>query len=348
MSNGFKPPGGGSLTTEEKDAVDSIIQAPDDKLLLARSGVLMPSTAFQFEDDSIINNDGSFEAPPTSSYLIGNAWSLDSAGTSLGTRNLSKSKRYRLVSNEIGKSQNPMMIQERNPVEFIAQPVDTGIVTNPDYSSIIPVADPSNPEDGQNLLSVKFKLDPSSVTDNIVVAFTIDGTVFGGETLDLIPLGGNVYNAVYKFPIDIEVGDLISATITSPDGDVVTLGDSTTGVPYLEPTVTLWNFKEVAFKNQGIVPVYKNKDSINLAISGAETISADGTAGAFTLTVDVNEVDSFSVFDFAGNWNNNSRKITVSLSNGDSYELTKSNRIYFFYEDEGGIWQWYYESRKAG
>ena len=96
-------------------------------------------------------------------------------------------------------------------------------------------------------------------------------------------------------------------------------------------------------------PVYKDANSTDLTINDLETIAADtDSAGSVTLTVDVNNVNVFWVFDYAGRWNAGSRRVTIALSNGDNYFLTRRNRKYFFYKDESGNWQWYYENHFLG
>ena len=92
-------------------------------------------------------------------------------------------------------------------------------------------------------------------------------------------------------------------------------------------------------------PVYKNANSTDLTISDLETIAADtsnASGGAFTLNVNVDDVNVFWVYDYAGNWNFLARRLTIALSNGDTYALTRRRRKYTFYKDEQGNWQWYY------
>ena len=248
--SGFKPPGLGSgLTGDQENTLEHFEYNP---------------TTDQLEADV------SIETTPNS-VLLGGAWSVNSAGESLGAKNLSQDIIYRIHVSEMGDSINPTLIKERPSAEFIAQPIDTDLLVNPNYSIVIPVVDVGNPEDGQTSTTVKIKADPSSVLNNINIEYKINGINFATENIDLIPLGGNLYQIIYEFPIDIDVGDLIEATITSEDGDVIWLGDNTIGVPYLEPTVILWDRKEVAFGED-----LSNKLE---TVSTDSTINGDGTSG---------------------------------------------------------------------
>lgn len=188
------------------------------------------------------------------SLFLGEAWSVSSAGQNLGASNLSKSKMYRVSTLEVGDSVNPTLVKERYTTEFVAQPIDTSILTNPSYSFLIPPVDIADPEDGQSAISVKIKVDPSSVLTNFKTTTSINGVVFIEDVSDLVPLGGNLYNIIYQNTADLEVGDNAQIVLSSIDGDVVVLGDDISGVPYLEPTVVLWDRKEVAFKED--IPVW--------------------------------------------------------------------------------------------
>lgn len=235
----------------------------------------------------------------TGSFLLEDAWSISSAGVSIGANDMSKNRNYRLNGSVIGQSENPVMIKERAPTTFVAQPVFTDPLTNPEYSLVVPsVAG----EDGQTTSVVKIKVDPSSVLTDIDIVFKLDGTVFGVEKIDLFPLGGNDYNVIYNFPIDIEVGDTLDVSISSELGDVIWLGDSNIGVPYLEPTVILWDYKELAFsedrlgyvlatwganlQNIGRHPAINGTadgpEIPSLGISASAQVPADGTIDTLT------------------------------------------------------------------
>ena len=219
--------------------------------------------------------------------------------------------------------------------------VDTDILTNPEYTVLVPSI---GGEQGQTATTALVKIDPTSVLTNFVLEFSINGTVYTIFRESTLTSGDYIFT--YTPEIDIPVGSLLTVKITSDDGDVKLLGDSVSGIPYLVQNVQQYNDKEI-YHLEDEIPTYKNASTPpnELFINDAETISADtsnASGGAFTLSVNVDDVSWFKVFDFGGNWNFLSRRLTIALSNGDTYALTRRRRKYTFYKDEQGVWQWYY------
>ena len=343
---------GQGLTPVQEEILDSV-ENMTDRYVPIKDPVgngFVDSQMFQDAEGTLIT-PGDIQSG-TNTFKLDLAWLMDSAGFGVRMKNQGSDESFNMMLSRFDKMRHPGLVKVRNgnPLDSgndFALPinlVDTDILTNPDYT--IPAIPPISDEEGQTATTALVKIDPSSVLTNWKLEFTINGTLY---TIfrDNVTAGDYVFT--YEPEIDIPVGATLQVKITSEDGDVKMLGDSVSGIPYLIQNVQQFNNKEI-YHLEDDIPRYVDSTSSAEAkiINNVETIAADGTAGAFTLSVDVNDVDSFQVFDFAGNWNGGSRKVTVSLSNGDTYELTVRRRIYFFYKDENGDWQWYFENRRPG
>lgn len=344
---------GGGLTPEQLDAVNSILNLSDAYVPIKQdsSNGLVDSEMFQDPDGTLIT-PGAIQSG-TNTFKLDLAWLLDSAGFNVRMKNIGSGEDFRVVFSQFNKMRHPGLIRVNNgnpldsgndfslPINL----VDADILTNPEYT--IPAIPPISNEEGQTATTALVKIDPSSVLTNWKLEFTINGTLY---TIFRDNVTSGDYVFVYEPEIDIPVGATLQVKITSDDGDVKMLGDSVSGIPYLVQSVQQYNDKQI-YHLEDEVPTYKSAltSPTDLFINNAETIAADtDVAGAFTLSVDVNEVDWFNVFDFAGRWNFGSRRLTIALSNGDNYFLTRRNRKYFFYKDEQGVWQWYYTPHFLG
>ena len=190
------------------------------------------------------------------------------------------------------------------------------------------------------------KFDASSVVTNLIITVNINGTDYRQILVDSAAIGD--FRFFYDPPTDFFVGDVLEFSISSLDGDVILLGNNITSQPFNTTQVLLWDDVSVGLLSDN-VPHYLNSTSVDKTAFDGQTYAADssnGAGGGFTITADT-DANSFSVFDYAGNWNAGSRRVTVSIGL-DNYFLTRRNREYFFYKDETNNWQWYYKPNFRG
>ncbi len=345
MSNGFKPISGDGLSSDQEEAVDSIINAPDDQLLLARSGVLQASTAFQAVGETTIKNDvGAYEAGPSPGYKLGLAWTLNSAGQNVNFTNEGSSENFHPVWQRYLVGRKNIFAKNRfDTADVPIETVFTDQLTNPTWSIVVPAI---STEDGQTAVYSDVKFDATSVVTNLKITVNINGTDYREILVDTAAVGD--FRFFYDPPTDFFVGDTLTFSISSVDGDVVLLGNNATSQPFNTTQVILWDDVPVGLLSDN-VPHYLSLSSANKTAFDGQTYAADSSneaGGGFTITAD-SDANSFSVFDYAGKWNAGSRKVTVSIG-VDNYFLTRRNREYFFYKDESDNWQWYYKSNFRG
>lgn len=359
---------GGGLNPEQSEAVQSIIDAPDETLMLARSGKLEPSplkkvSASQIsgQTEIVLSNRG--KLIELEQYRIEEAGqTLLQSDKTTGRRNIfcGVPVDFSVVQSD-GKTVTgkPYSIDWGKIQPFAAQPLnETSNVGN--YSFPAPVT-------FQRVISqIQFKL----VTQITGVRLTIQeinasGPIIyqshndeewqAGEGLTVLPNGDCIINLLdpdQGTPILVEPAITLWVTIEKFDNpsqlDLIgtTLSPLAPGVflPFVLQEYFLETRSELV--NAKIyTPVYKNENSTDLTINNLESIAADVTTlpfgGSFTLTVDVNEVDFFRVFDYAG-LISPFREVIVSLSNGDNYILDRNARMWEWYKDENGVWQWFY------
>lgn len=342
--------GGGSLTPEEQEMLDSLLAGTETYLLKKQGNQLVDSELRQNADGSL-QTDKSIIAG-TNTFELGEAWKFDSAGRNIRYQNINTGENFNPVFQEFSKSRHPAFVRVRsgNPLDNnndYSLPInltDSDVLTDPTYTVPIP---PIGTEEGQTATTAHVKIDPSSTMTNWELKFTINGTDFTTLKQAFVPVGDYVFD--FEPEIDFKVGDILTVQITSTDGPVRMLGDSLSGFPYLIQNVQTWVDNRV-YHLEDEVPTYKNAltPANELFVNNAETIAADASSGSITLDVNVDDVDWFNVFDYAGNWNFLTRRVTLNFSNGDTYVLTSRRRRYFFYKDEGGAWQWYYTNYRAG
>ncbi len=363
---------GFSLSQDQIDAIDSIVEVPDDFILLGENGKAVASplkktglSQISGQTEIVLSNRG--KLIEIEQYRIEEAGqTLLQSDKTTGRRNIfcGVPVDFSVVQGD-GKTVTgkPYSIDWGEIQPFAAQPLnETSNVGN--YSFPAPVT-------FQRVISqIQFKL----VTQITGVRLTIQeinasGPIIyqshndeewqAGEGLNVLPNGDCIINLLdpdQGTPILVEPAITLWVTIEKFDNpsELDLIG---TVLSPLAPGVFLPFVLQEYFieERSGLVnakiytPVYKNALSSDLSISDLETIAADADfAGGFTLTVDVSEVNTFKVFDYAGRWNAGSRRITVALSNGDNYFLTRRNRNYFFYKDESNNWQWYYTPNFLG
>jgi hypothetical protein len=359
--------GGGSLDPEQTAAVQSIIDAPDDTIMLARSGVLAPS---QLKQESLTKVVGEtqmqlFNKGETMSF--GEQFSITEAGGGLMQRDVTTGKRDIFAGSPVDFSAtgdqkvtgNPYSI-EWGEINFDNTQPLTEATRQGNYSFPAPVTFT------RVISQINFKLLTQVTGVRLVISEASAGgvTIFKSHTdaewesgagVDVDATGMGIINLLdpeQGTPILVETTVPLFATIEKygDDSDLTlvgtTLNPAAPGLFLPFQTQNYFTETRSELVNSKIyTPIYKQANSSDLTINNMETIAADADVnGAFSLTVDVTSVSVFWVFDYAGGWNGGSRRIDIILSNGDTYQLTRKNRKYFFYKDEADNWQWYYQS----
>lgn len=359
--------GGGSLDPEQEAAIQSIISAPDETIMLARSGVLAPS---QLKQDSLTKIVGEtqmqlFNKGETMSF--GEQFAITEAGGGLMQRDVTTGRRDIFSGSPVDFAATgsqkvtgkPYSI-EWGEINFDNTQPLTEATRQGNYSFPAPVTftrviSQINFKLLTQITGVRLVISEASLGGVTIFKSHTDAEWEAGGGVDVDPSGMGVIDLLdpeQGTPILVETTVPLFATIEKYGDDSgltlvgTTLNPAAPGLflPFQTQNYFLETRSELV-NSKIYSPIYKEANSTSLAISNLETVAADTDVnGAFSLSVDVAEVNTFWVFDYAGRWNNNSRRLTINLSNGDSYQLTRRNRKYFFYKDESDNWQWYYES----
>jgi hypothetical protein len=369
----FNPTGGGGgnpLTPDQEAAVDSIVNAPDDALLLSVNGQVAPSL-FRQTSDIKIEGEAEVQLLNRSAVSFGEQFAVSEAGGTLMTRDRTTGRRTIPCSSPVNFSAvspeavtgKPFSFRWSDIQFFPAQP-DTDATNQGNYQFLAPITF------DRVITSLNFKVQtPVNGVRVIIQENNSSGPVIFKSHTDLewergegivFDLSGNgtidLLDPEQGTPILVETSIPLFVTIEkfSNPQDLVIVGTvlnpAAPGLflPFLTQNYFIETRSELV-NSLIYTPVYKNATSADLSVNNLETIAADTDSfGALTLNVNVDDVDVFWVFDYAGRWNSFSRRVTVSLSNGDNYFLTRRNRKYFFYKDDQGNWQWYYEPHFLG
>ncbi len=364
--------GGGGLDPEQQAAVQSIIDAPDETLMLARSGVLQPSPLVK-TSESEISGQTEINLSNRGTLINLEQYTIQEAGQTLLQRDKTTGRRNifcgvpvffdRTLGDGQTVSGKPYSIDwgevQYFPAQLLDEAENIGNYSFPAPVSFDRVTSKLTFRFKNQVSGVRVTIQELSPTGPIIYQSQNDAEWMAGEGLD-VQLDGTC--VVDLFDPDQGTPTLFETTVplfvtvekyTNPE-QMISIGTLVSPIapgiflPYITQEYFLETRSELV--NAKIyTPVYKNADSTDLAINDLETIAADADFnGGFTLTVDVSEVNTFKVFDYAGRWNAGSRSITVALSNGDNYFLTRKNRTYFFYKDELNNWQWYYTPNFLG
>lgn len=244
-----------TLTVEQDDAIDSIIELPDDSIPKANSGQLVksstnenPTTEEWFFDKSV--------NVPVSSVILGGAWTISSSGASVSARDDAIGVKYRFHIDDINAIDQPTIIANRLLTgEFAVQPIDADTLIDPvDAMVIIPAVAPllslGPAEDGQVITGVDLKLTAASVKTNITITLTLNGEIFAQfffpvAILKTLP---DIYHFDYDPPVDVRVGDTLLVNTSSTDGAMVFLGRADTQVKWQQVNLILWDDVDVPTK----------------------------------------------------------------------------------------------------
>ena len=362
--------GGGGLDPQQEAAVQSIIDAPDDALLLSVNGQVAPSL-FRQTSDIKIEGEAEVQVLNRSAVSFGEQFAVSEAGGTLMTRDRTTGRRTIPCSSPVSFSAvspetvtgKPFSFQWSDIRFFPAQP-DTDATNQGNYQFLAPITfdrviTSLNFKVQTPVNGVRVTIQENNSSGPVIFKSHTDlewqngeGLVFdvnGDGSVDLLdPDQGTPILVETSIPLFVTIERFSDPQDLVIVGTVLNPAAPGLFLPFLTQNYFIETRSELV--NSLIYsPVYKDANSTDLTINDLETIAADAdTAGGFTLSVDVNEVNVFWVFDYAGRWSPLARRITIALSNGDNYFLTRRNRKYLFYKDESGDWQWYYEPHFLG
>lgn len=256
--------GGGGLTPEQEDAVDSIVNAPDNEILVSESGTLVSKGIVVSDTD--INTNGRSITVSVGSVNLGGAQSISAAGRNVATKDLvsQNSKHSVWQTFEDG---NTAVVRVRTTLPPITVSDKTADLVNPVWTQAAATVD-------QTVKQVV--LDFTNAVTNFVVELQIGGVDFFKENLGDFSAGEQT--VVLNPSTDVFQGDVVTFKLTSEDGDVTVKGNSGTGVPYQVATIASWVDKQAAIANEALTAPF-----LTAVNSDGELISAtpDDVSGAF-------------------------------------------------------------------
>ena len=349
---------------------NSVKTAPDNSIMLASSGTLAPSPLVK-ESSAQISGQTEINLSNRGELIGLQQFSISEASQTLLQRDKTTGRRnifcgvpidFSVILGDGKKvTGKPYSIDWGEIQPFAAQPLFNESRQG-NYSFLAPITfdrtvTKINFKFQSQVTGVRLVIQENDASGPVVFRSHNDEEWESGEGLNIDVNGDGVvdlFDPDQGTPILFETTVPLWITVEKfgDDSGLVILGTTTLFPPLFTPYTIQEYFLESRSElvNAKIyTPVYKSASSSDFSINDLETIAADADfAGGFTLTVDVNEVNTFKVFDYAGRWNSGSRRITVALSNGDNYFLTRRNRSYFFYKDESNNWQWYYTPNFLG
>ncbi len=244
-------PSGASLTPEQEDAVDSIVNLPDDSIPKAESGSLIPSPAIVDAATDVTAFDASINVP-TGSVKFADAYTLSASGASMSIEDGSINRVYRLYVDDIESVKRPQLISNRLETGiFEVFPIDSDELVDPlDTPLTIPAVATAlslgDNEDGQTITFVDLKLTAASVKTNITITLKLNGIVFARFFYPVAVLyeGSDIYRFEYTPPVDVRVGDTLEVTTSSSDGPMIFLGDAVTEQKWQRVDLILWDYND--------------------------------------------------------------------------------------------------------
>ena len=295
--SGFKPPGG--LSAGQEDAVDSIIDLPDNAVPKAMSGELVESSTvedpttreFMFSEAVVIPIDKEFK--------FSDAYKFTSTGATVSAEDQSTNTVNRIHFTDMALVVNPDIIVPRVDTGiFILQPIDADELTDPvDTPIVVPGIAPflgfGEAESGQTVLFVDLKLTAASVKTNVMITIKLNGVVFAQSFFPTLTLfeAPNIYRFQYNPTWDVLVGDTIEVTTSSTDGPMIFLGRADTEQKWQRTNFILWDKKEVLIENENNTTVdnYARLNNDYTAVTGA-------TSGIINSYLPTATTDTGSIF----------------------------------------------------
>ena len=274
---GFRPINGGGLSPEEQDAVNSIVNLPDDAVPKAMGGKLEASTT---TEDPVSKRFMFSETPvtPIEALNISEAYSLASTGADVSVIDQPTGAVRRIHTNDMALVEDPGIVVNRVDTGlFILQPIDADELTDPiDTPIVVPAIAPTlglgPPETGQTVLYVDLKLTPASVKTNITITIKLGGVVFAQSMFPTVALyeAPNIYRFNYSPIWDVLVGDTIEVTTSSTDGPMIFLGRADTEQKWQRTNFILWDDKKVITEGDNVSLLVNDAGYLDTPLTDAQ------------------------------------------------------------------------------
>lgn len=226
-------PGSGTDFSGISDNHIPAVGSSPDKIPFDSGLVVMP--------DGTIATTGSLRAG-TNTLELDLAHSISSTGENVTFRNEGSGVDFYPVwqTYALGRDGANMRLRagnhadSNNPYLLPINTVDNGALTNPSWSAVVPVL---AGEDGQAALYADAIVDATSVLTNVQLELQIDGVIFSRFMQDLTV---GTYRFNFEPNFDFRVGQTLTFTLSSVDGDVVMRGETVSGVPVINQFVYTW------------------------------------------------------------------------------------------------------------
>lgn len=156
---------------------------------------------------------------------------------------------------ELGRTSYVRNRYSENDVVIGANEVD---LINPTWFLIVPrVAE----EDGQTAVYTDVIVSAGSALTNVKVEVQIGGVIF--ETFDNITITEGNYRFNYSPRFDYNVGDELTFSVSSPDGDVILRGQNGSNIPLATNRVLLYKNENVALNKDVIAQQAQIDELVN-------------------------------------------------------------------------------------
>lgn len=218
------------LNNEEQDAVDSIVNTPDNEILVTGEGTEAGTLVSKgiTVSDTDINTNGRSITVSVGSVNLGGAQSISAAGRNVATKDLvSQDSRHSVW--QTFEDGNTAAVRVRTTLPPITVSDKTADLVNPVWTQAAATVD-------QTVKQVV--LDFTNAVTNFVVELDIGGVNFFKENLGDFAAGEQT--VILNPPTDVFQGDVVTFRLSSEDGDVTVKGNSGTGIPYQVATIASW------------------------------------------------------------------------------------------------------------
>lgn len=219
----------GGLNNAEQNAVDSIVSATGNEILVSGSGVssgTLVSKGLSITNTNVDTNGRSITVSVGSLHL-GGAQKVSAAGHQLAITDESTNISTHPVVQTFGDG-NTAIIRVRATQAPIVLGGNLDVSINPTWTNAPATSD-------QTVKQVSFWF--YGAVTNFTVEVDINGVPFFRENLGSFASG--VHPVVLNPPVDVNLGDVATFKVSSPDGDVSLRADIN-NVPYQEVVIATW------------------------------------------------------------------------------------------------------------
>ena len=283
------------LNNEEQEAVDSIVNAPDNEILVTGEGTeagTLVSKGITVSDTDIYTNGRSITVS-VGSVNLGGAQSISSAGRNVATKDLvSQDSRHSVW--QTFEDGNTAVVRVRTTLPPITVSDKTADLVNPVWTQAAATVD-------QTVKQVV--LDFTNAVTNFVVELDIGGVDFFKENLGDFAAGEQT--VILNPPTDVFQGDVVTFKLSSEDGDVTVKGNSGTGIPYQVATIASWVDESISGSGDVTGPSSSIDQELSIfngttgdQIDGGTKITADNTVDNASLTLSTNDNSSYPEIRF--------------------------------------------------